>query len=180
MMAATNLAVVERGSGLLEISPERGTVERQAARAVPRVRLTGILMEDGRVLVQRQVLRERSHWNFPGGALEPGETLEACLRREMLEECGLEVEVGELLYVCDRFRSLGRQTVDMSFLVRRVGGELLEGPHMDGQGEYFAAARMVPVDDLPRYGFSDKLVGLVREGFPRRGTYQGDFHEFYG
>ena len=75
---------------------------------------------------------------------------------------------------------LTKRMVDMSFLVRRVGGGLLEGPHVDGQGEYFAAARMVPVDDLPRYGFSDKLVRLVRDGFPHRGTYQGDFHEFYG
>ena len=178
---AMNLVVVE-GTGEVVGRRVSDAVNRapEAIGTLPRVRLTGILVEDGHVLVQRQVLKERAHWNFPGGALEPGETLGECLRREMREECGLEVEVGELLYVCDRFRSLGRQTVDMSFLVRRVGGGLLEGPHVDGQGEYFAAARMVPVDDLPRYGFSDKLVHLVRDGFPHRGTYQGDFHEFYG
>lgn len=175
----TNLAVVEGAGEVVEYRAS-GVVEQAPAAPQPRIRLTGILIEDGRVLVQRQVLKERSHWNFPGGALEPGETLEECLRREMREECGLEVEVGELLYVCDRFRSLGRQTVDMSFLVRRVRGRLLEGPHMDGQGECFAAACMVLVDDLPRYGFSSKLVRLMREGFPHRGTYQGDFHGFYG
>ena len=178
---AMNLAVVEDAGGV--VGHCALDVVKQASEAVgalPRIRLTGILVEDGRVLVQRQVLKERAHWNFPGGALEPGETLRECLRREMREECVLEVEGGELLYVCDRFRSLGRQTVDMSFLVHRVGGKLLEGPHVDGQGEYFAAAHMVPVDDLPRYGFSDKLVRLVREDFPDKGTYQGDFHEFYG
>ncbi len=180
MMAATNLAVVGRGSEFLEISSGRGAGERQAVREAPRVRVTGVLVEGGRILVQRQVLRERAHWNFPGGALELGETIGECLRREMLEECGLEVEAGELLYVCDRFRSLGSQAVDMSFLVRRVGGTLLEGPHMDGQGECFAAARMVPIDDLPLYGFSERLVRLARGGFLHKGTYQGDFHEFYG
>ena len=45
---------------------------------------------------------------------------------------------------------------------------------------YKVPRRIVAVDDLPRYGFSDKLVRLIREGFPHKGTYQGDFHEFYG
>lgn len=137
-------------------------------------------MGEGRLLVVRQVLRERSHWNLPGGKLELGERLEDCVRREMREETGLDVAVGPLLYVTDRFKSLNHHVVDMSFSVRRVGGALASGPRMDGEGECFAALRMVPLGDLARYGFSPKFARLVAEGFPEKGSYQGEFHAFYG
>jgi 8-oxo-dGTP diphosphatase len=44
---------------------------------------------------------ERGLWEFPGGSVEFGETLEAALRREMREEYGIEIKVGPLLDVVD-------------------------------------------------------------------------------
>lgn len=41
------------------------------------------------------------YWEFPGGRIEPGETPEACLAREMREELGVEVRVGERLALLD-------------------------------------------------------------------------------
>lgn len=71
------------------------------ARSAP-VRLyevaAGILVAGDRVLIARR--QERDHqggrWEFPGGKRHTGETVEGCLRREMLEEIGVEVEVGPL------------------------------------------------------------------------------------
>lgn len=60
-------------------------------RELPRIRLTGILLEDDRILLAKEALRERSRWNLPGGALEMGETVEERLRRELREETGLDM-----------------------------------------------------------------------------------------
>lgn len=90
-------------------------------KRVPRVRVTGVLVEDGRLLVVKEVLKERSHWNLPGGGVEYGETLEAALVREMCEETGLQVWVDGLLYVTDRFKALSNHVVDPSFAVSRAG-----------------------------------------------------------
>ena len=54
------------------------------------------------VLVKRRFEPLAGQWSLPGGRLELGETLEAGLAREMLEETGLEVEVGPVVDVFDR------------------------------------------------------------------------------
>ena len=44
---------------------------------------------------------ERGMWEFPGGSVEFGETLAEALKREMREEFGIDIRVGELLDVVD-------------------------------------------------------------------------------
>ncbi len=44
----------------------------------------------------------KGEWSIPGGALELGETLEAAVRREVLEETGLEVEIRAIVEVLDK------------------------------------------------------------------------------
>lgn len=40
-------------------------------------------------------------WEFPGGKVEPGETIEACIQREIKEELGIDIEVGDRLIVVE-------------------------------------------------------------------------------
>jgi len=43
---------------------------------------------------RKQGQRMAGYWEFPGGKLEEGETLQACLEREILEELGWKIQVG--------------------------------------------------------------------------------------
>jgi 8-oxo-dGTP diphosphatase len=63
-----------------------------------------IVDEQGRLFLARrgpQAKNERGLWEFPGGSVEFGETLSQALRREMREEYGVEIAVGDLLDVVD-------------------------------------------------------------------------------
>ncbi len=67
---------------------------------------------------------ERGLWEFPGGSVEFGETLSAAVRREIREEFGVEIEVGELLDVIDHILpDEGQHWVSPSFLCKIAAGE---------------------------------------------------------
>src|SRR5262245_7531572 len=59
----------------------------------------GLVWRGGRLLIAKR--HDAAHlgglWEFPGGKREPIETFEECLTRELREELGIEVEVGELM-----------------------------------------------------------------------------------
>ena len=58
-----------------------------------------IVVRDGKLLICRRKDEDRfgGYWEFPGGKREPGETVEQCLLREMMEELELKVEPIESL-----------------------------------------------------------------------------------
>lgn len=71
---------------------------RRATRRLDQVRwivsVKGVIQDEGRVLLARN---DRGEWELPGGQLEPGETPEACVVREVFEESGLTVTAGPLI-----------------------------------------------------------------------------------
>ena len=139
----------------------------------PIIRVNGVLIEDGKILLVEQYVTETRHWAHPGGRPELGETLEQCLIREIKEETGLDVSVDGLLYVTDRIRS-DSHVVIISFLVSKKGGKLGTGSGPEFATGKIKSVKMVPLNELQDYGYSVDYCNLVKSGFPNRGSYRGN------
>lgn len=58
-----------------------------------------IIEKNGKILIARRNKNDplKGKWEFPGGRLEPGESPETCLKRELHEELGIDAKIGEFV-----------------------------------------------------------------------------------
>lgn len=95
------------------------------------------------LLVKRLTKPFSGYWALPGGRLDPGETVEATVIREVKEETGLEVIIENKI---GEYREIGEQDeveYDYSpacFLVKIVGGKLKKQENEIGALRFFSLA----------------------------------------
>jgi 8-oxo-dGTP diphosphatase len=94
-------------------------------------------------------------WEFPGGKMEPGESPEQALIRELDEELGINATIGTLVaHVRHAYRNGG--AVDLQFFaVHQFAGEITNN--------IFNDLRWCNLRDLPGYDFLAADRGLVRD-----------------
>ena len=136
------------------------------------IRVTGILLDDDKVLLVKQKVNDTRNWSLPGGKVERGETLRHALIREMKEETGLDVEIIKQLYICD-VEATCNTLLYITFLLKCIGGEI-ELPSNKYENNPIYDVQFVPIDDLYQYGFSQKFVYIIKQNFPCSGDYVGD------
>lgn len=83
-----------------------------------RIRVAGILVKDGKILLVRHEKNDKSYWLIPGGGVDFGESAEDALIREYQEEVGLPIHVGPLVLVHDSIpTNRHRQVLNLYFTV---------------------------------------------------------------
>ena len=140
------------------------TVPHASPRRYPERPVVGvgavILIEGRVVLIKRRFEPLAGQWSLPGGALELGETLEAGVAREILEETGLEVEVGPVIEVFDRIlldeaKKVRYHYVLVDYVCRPVGGRLQYGSDV-------ADVVLADPDQLDEYRLTPKAAAIIQ------------------
>jgi 8-oxo-dGTP diphosphatase len=126
--------------------------------------------EEGRIfLTQRgpQAKNERGLWEFPGGSVEFGETLAGALKREMMEEYGIQIEVGELLDVFDHILpDEGQHWVSPTFICRIISGKpaILEPGKCSQIGWFQVDEIPEPLTMITRHNLENYCLRLSGKG----------------
>ncbi len=95
---------------------------------VLRIRACGILInEHGVLMVRHRGLTSPGYlWAPPGGGVAFGQSTHECLKKEFIEETGLVVTVGDLLFV-NEFHASPLHALELFFTVKQAGGQLKTG-----------------------------------------------------
>ncbi len=128
--------------------------------------------QDRIVLIRRDQEPAKGRWTFPGGAVELGESLEEAVRREVLEETGLRVEVGGVAAAIDVVLRDERGRVRYHYVIIDYHARPAGAQHAAGTlqpGGDVSDARWFCLDDLDSLEMTEKAEELARallEGAP--------------
>lgn len=133
----------------------------------PIVAVGTIVVHDGRVLLARRGKEPAvGRWSVPGGAVHLGEELRAAARREIREECGIEVELTDVIEVIERVTRDAEDRIQyhyviVDYLAKWAGGEPTPSPEA-------LEVRWVPPEDFPRYemtrGSAEVILRVLTAG----------------
>ena len=138
----------------LNVQSELPMSESRAPLPHKRIGVAVIRNEQGQILIDRR--RQEGLlgglWEFPGGKVEPGETMQDCIRREIREELGIEIEVGDQLIVVDHAYTHFRVTLNV-YHCRRLSGE--------PQPLECDQVRWVTLDEIDQYPFPKANTRII-------------------
>lgn len=83
-----------------------------------RVRVRAVIWVGDQVVVHKVLRNERAHVTLPGGRVNERESVTDALRREVQEEIGLAIEVGDLMFAAEVITGASRQDVELVFEAR--------------------------------------------------------------
>lgn len=134
---------------------------------VPLVGVGALIVKDNKVLlVKRANEPNKGKWSIPGGVVKLGESLIDALKRGILEETGLEIDVLDVVCVSEEIvkdkegENIKFHYVIIDFFAKIVGGQLKVGSDAE-------EARWVSfdeLDDLEIVEFVKKLIENVKMG----------------
>ncbi len=109
----------------------------------------GAVINDGRVLLVRRASRRgRGNWQIPGGFIEPNETIEQAVVREVQEEAGVTACVQGVLGLRNRYDEDSGNSLYIVMLLNPVTGEPQPDNHEVDQAAYFTLDEIRAIEQI--------------------------------
>ena len=135
------------------------------------VRCSAVVFRGESVLLVRRDRAGETDWVLPGGTPRRGESTASCVRREVEEETGLAVTVGNVAFVLEAGApDGGRRTLDLVFTASAV-----DATHPLRTWEPDLTPLFHPLDELAAVQLRPPIAGHVRALFAARGRAAGAY-----
>jgi 8-oxo-dGTP diphosphatase len=128
----------------------------------PIVGVGAVIVKDDRVLLIRRANEpSRGRWSIPGGTVELGETLAQAAAREVLEECQVEVDVGQVLSTFDLVQRDPQGGIRYHYVLLDLAARHVRGEPVAGTDAL--EVRWVAEDELASLDVVPRLLPVLRK-----------------
>jgi len=133
----------------------------------------GAIVADGErfLLIRRGHAPSLGAWSIPGGRVEVGETLPEALKREIFEECSIEIAVGDVAILLDRVARQPDGTVRSHYLIVDFWSTLSSGEPTAGTDA--AEIGWFTLDQMRALPTTNQLPEYIEAALLRRAAGQG-------
>ena len=118
------------------------------------------------LLVRRRNPPLKDSWSLPGGKVRAGEDLEGAVRREIREECGIEIKIRDLITLFEYIENDESGNVKYHYIVFDFAAEYYSGrlEHSSDADD----ARWVPIPNLNKYALTESVNSAISEALKHR------------
>ena len=141
----------------------------------------GAVVNDSRLLLVRRASRRgRGNWQIPGGFVEPGETMELAVIREVEEEAGVTAAVQGVLGIRNRYDEEGGNSLYIVMRLNPLSGEPNPDMKEVDRAEYFSLAEIQALEQISPVNIEVAKRALAQDHHllcaqtvdqPNRGSY---------
>ncbi len=114
-----------------------------------------ILEKKGKILIAKRKKGDylENKWEFPGGKIEAGEPPEHCLKRELVEEFGIQTRIGE--FICSSRYKYSHISIELlAYRVEYLSGEFLLNDHEE--------IKWILPEEFDNYDFAEADIAIVK------------------
>ena len=117
--------------------------------------MAAIIKDENRLLIAKRHSKDPlgGKWEFPGGKIEPGETPQVCLVREIKEELGVDVEIGPF-YDDNVYSSQDHDIHLLFYWAGIINGEVIPVVHDD--------LKWTTIEELANFDFAPADIPIVK------------------
>lgn len=135
------------------------------SRPIPGVGVV-VRKDDAVLVIQRGNPPRRSDWGIPGGVVELGETLRDAAQREVREECGIEIALGDAIDTWDLIQRDDDGRVEYHYVLVDFAADYVSGDLRAASD--VLDSRWLPLSDLSVFALPDKTREVIGKAFDRR------------
>ncbi len=123
------------------------------------------------LLIKRNKPPLKDSMSIPGGKVELGETLKDAIKREVKEECGIDVDVKDLIYIAENIQKDEGNRVKYHYVLLDFWG-ITEDDVIIPQKDEIKEWIWVDEKELKKYNLWDKTLELIQKGYEELKNYR--------